>query len=159
MQIPKIISIAAISLAATISGITGYAEMQETSEVVSAELAGRPLQQVAITTGDLSAATVFYRDRLGLPLLFESNGMAFFDMAGIRLMVAFDAERPAVRPTSILYFDVDDFQDAVDRLIAVDVELDGSIETVQSTTSGDLKIQQFKDLDGNALALIGLVPH
>ena len=83
--------------------------------------------------------------------------MAFFDMAGIRLMVAYDVDRPVGRPTSILYFEVDDFHKAVDRLISAQIELDGPIETVQRSVSGELKIQQFRDLDGNALALIGMV--
>ena len=149
--------LATIALVVSLSGFPGSTETVKTIETPSAELAGRPLQQVAITTGNLPAAIDFYGDRLGFPFLFESNGMAFFDMAGIRLMVAYDAERPEARSTSILYFEVDDFHSAVDRLVAAKVELDGPIETVQESNTGDLKIQQFKDLDGNALALIGLV--
>lgn len=50
----------------------------------SAELAGHALHQVAMTTSDLARATVFYRDVMGLPFQFEANGMAFFDVAGVR---------------------------------------------------------------------------
>lgn len=35
-------------------------------------------EQVALTTSDLERAISFYRDTVGLPLLFETNGMAFF---------------------------------------------------------------------------------
>jgi len=138
-------------------GSIAHANSQPPVKIVSAELAGKPIQQVAITTTDLPKAIRYFRDQLGLPFLFESNGMAFFDMAGIRLMVAFDPERVNARPSSILYFEVDDFDNAVQRLNDAMIKLDGSVETVQRTELGDLKIQQFRDLDGNALAIIGLV--
>lgn len=129
----------------------------QTANTVSVGLQGRPLQQVALTTRDLERAKVFYGTILGLPYLFESNGMAFFDVAGLRLMVALDENRPEGQPTSVLYFDVEDFHAAADRLKRADVELDGPIETVQKTKAGKLKIQQFHDPDGNALAIIGFV--
>lgn len=149
--------VAAITAAAGLFGVQVFAETPKPGETVSAELAGRPLQQIAITTSNLPTAIEFYGNRLGLPFLFESNGMAFFDMAGIRLMVAHDAERTVERPAFVLYFEVDDFHAAVDRLIAAELDLDGPIETVQRSAAGELKIQQFRDPDGNALALIGHV--
>ena len=60
----------------------------------SVELAGHRLQQVAMTTRDLPRSIAFYRNTLGLPFLFETNGMAFFDVAGTRLMIALDSNRP-----------------------------------------------------------------
>lgn len=125
---------------------------------VSAELRGHRLQQVALTTTDLPRATAFYRDTLGLPLMFESNGMSFFDVAGMRLMIALDKDRPSVRQTSILYFDAPDFDTSLVRLKASGVTLEGPVETVQRTAGGELKLQQFTDPDGNSLAIMGLVP-
>lgn len=150
---------AVTAVAGSLFGAQVFAEAPKTTTPASAELAGRPLQQIAITTSNLSAAIDFYGNRLGLPFLFESNGMAFFDIAGIRLMVAYDADRAVQRPASILYFEVDDFHEAVDRLIAAKLDLDGPIESVQRSAAGELKIQQFRDLDGNALALIGHVQN
>src|SRR5687768_917672 len=52
------------------------------------DLGGRKLVQVALTVRDLDRARVFYRDTLGLPLLFEAPpSMMFFDLAGLRLLV------------------------------------------------------------------------
>lgn len=124
----------------------------------SVGLAGHRFQQVALTTADLPRAISFYRDILGLPLLFESNNMAFFDVAGIRLMIALDANRPSARPTSILYFDAPDFVTTLSRLNASAVEREGPVETVQRTERGELRLQQFRDPDGNALAIMGTVP-
>lgn len=123
----------------------------------SVELAGHRVHQLALTTTDLERAIRFYRDTLGLPFLFEANGMAFFDVAGVRLMLALDPSRTVAPPTSILYFDAPDFNATHARLAATGVELEGPIETVQSTQQGDLRIQQFRDPDGNVLAIMGLV--
>ena len=46
------------------------------------------VKQIALTVQDLARATAFYRDTLGLPLLFEVPGLAFLDLHGIRLMLS-----------------------------------------------------------------------
>ena len=43
--------------------------------------------QISIIVQDVERATSFYRDVLGLPLLFTAPGVAFFDCAGVRLML------------------------------------------------------------------------
>lgn len=149
--------LAGVLLLATTHADARAAERPAIGQTVSAELGGRPLQQVALTTLDLERSVIFYRDTLGLPLLFESNNMAFFDVAGIRLMVALDAAREMTRPATIFYFDAPDFDAAVGRLRSAGVTLEGPVETVQRTAAGDLKLQQFVDPDGNALAVMGLV--
>lgn len=125
---------------------------------VSAGLAGHRLQQVALTTTNLPRAIVFYRDVLGLPLLFESNGMAFFDVAGTRLMIALDPKRVRAPPSSILYFDAPNFDTMLARFEALRIHFVGPVETVQRSAKGDLKLRQFEDPDGNMLAIMGLIP-
>lgn len=116
-------------------------------------------EQVALTVKDINAARTFYRDRLGLRLMFEANNMLFFDVGGTRLMIARDEarERPA-RPHGILYFHVEDFNAALVRLQGTRANLIGAVETVQTTSSGSLRLQQFEDADGNMLAIMGFVP-
>ena len=46
-------------------------------ETDAASLRGRRLVQVALTTRDLERSRQFYRDTLGLPLLFEAGAMMF----------------------------------------------------------------------------------
>lgn len=116
-------------------------------------------QQIALTCTDLDRATKFYRDTLGLPLLFVTNGMAFFDVGGTRLMIAADASRPAtLRPTTVVYFDTPDFEASLERLRASGLPLTGGVEAVQHTDRGDLRLQQFEDPDHNMLAIMGWVP-
>lgn len=45
--------------------------------------------QIAINVQDVERATAFYRDVLGLPLLFTAGQLAFFDCGGVRLMLSY----------------------------------------------------------------------
>lgn len=159
MTLPNRLSCFAL-LAVALYGFTSLAHATPADRPATSPtglLAGHRLQQVALTTRDLPRAVAFYRDTLGMPLLFESNGMAFFDMAGTRLMIGQDARRPDARPTTVLYFDAPEFEATVHALKTLDVPFDGPVETVQSTAAGDLRLQQFRDPDGNALAVMGTV--
>lgn len=121
------------------------------------DLAGRKLVQVALTCRDLDRARTFYRDRLGLPLLFEAGTMLFFDAAGQRLMVGLSERKDQPIGGSYLYFDAPDIHALAEALKARGVELVGNIETLQRTDTHELKLQFFRDPDGNALALMGMV--
>ena len=65
--------------------------------------------QIALTIQELPRAVAFYRDTLGLKLLFEVSGMAFFDVDGIRLMLT-TPEKPEATYSAILYYKTDDIQ-------------------------------------------------
>ena len=70
--------------------------------------------QVAVNVTNLEAAISFYRDILGMKFLFQVPGMAFFDLNGIRLLV--DNTTGWQHPSSILYYQVDEIQDAYQSL-------------------------------------------
>jgi methylmalonyl-CoA/ethylmalonyl-CoA epimerase len=63
-----------------------------------------PLAQVAVTFHDVPRAVAWYRDVLGLPLMFETNGMAFFAMGDVRLMMTAPEKPEYDHPASVLYF-------------------------------------------------------
>ena len=134
--------------------------------VVAAQEAAKPIlnsarfEQVAITVTDLESALQFYQNQLGLRLMFRANDMLFFDVGGVRLMVALDKHRETPeRPTSIAYFHVDDFAVALKRLATSDATLVGPLETVQTSGDGSLQLQLFEDDDGNMFSIIGFVPN
>src|ERR1700730_1903080 len=79
--------------------------------------------QISINVQDLQRATAFYRDVLGLPLLFTVPNLAFFDCGGVRLMLS-RAETPQFdHPSSILYFRVPDLTAAYQRLIELGAKI------------------------------------
>lgn len=71
-----------------------------------------PLAQVAVTFHDVPRALAWYRDVLGLPLVFETNGMAFFAMGDVRLMMTAPEKPEYDHPASVLYFRVASIDEA-----------------------------------------------
>ncbi len=120
-------------------------------------LAGRKLVQVALTVRDLDKARIFYRDTLGLPLLFEAGTMLFFDAGGTRLMVGLSEKPDQPIGGTYIYFDAPDVVALAASLKAKGVELTGNTETLQRTDTHDLKLQFFRDPDGNQIGLMGMV--
>ena len=119
-------------------------------------LAGRKLVQVALTTRDPEHSKRFYRDVLGLPLLFEVPNMTFYQLGEMRLMVGVE---PSMTPGgSVLYIDAPDIDKLGGELEQRGVRFLGAATVVQRTDKGELKLREFKDPDGNALALMGFVP-
>src|SRR5207245_5460801 len=89
----------------------------------SSNLGIQNIGQISIIVHDLPRATAFYRDTLGLPLLFTAPNLAFFDSGGVRLMLG-PAEPPELdHPSSILYFLVAELHAAPHRLGALNVQL------------------------------------
>ena len=123
-----------------------------------ANLAGRKLVQVALTCRDLERARTFYRDALGLPFLFEAGNMLFFQLEGLRLLIGREENPGSAIGGSVLYFDAPDIDALGAALEARGIVFLRPAETVQRTETHELKLRAFKDPDGNALALMGLVP-
>ena len=60
--------------------------LQETPMNIDTNLGA--IGQIARSVTDIDAATAWYRDVLGLQHLFSAGAMAFFDCAGIRVMLS-----------------------------------------------------------------------
>ncbi len=119
-----------------------------------------PLGQIALTIADLQRATAFYRDTLGLPLLFEVPRMSFFDMGGIRLLLGVpEADAPPANGSSVLYYRVDDIQAAYHELSDRGVRFLGEPHLVARMSDHDLWLAPFHDGEGNVLALMSEVRH
>jgi methylmalonyl-CoA/ethylmalonyl-CoA epimerase len=114
--------------------------------------------QIAITVSQPDQAIAFYRDKLGMKLLFQVPNMGFFDCGGIRLMLT-AAETPGENHSSILYFKVVDIREAQQTLAARGVTFEGEPALVVRMPDHDLWMTSFRDLDGNLLALMSEVPH
>lgn len=114
--------------------------------------------QISMNARDLERATAFYRDVLGAAFLFQVPKMSFFDLDGVRLMLA-SPENPAYdHPGSILYFRVDDLGLAHRTLEARGVAFDLPPQLIADMGDHDLWMAFFKDTEGNQLALMSEVP-
>lgn len=111
--------------------------------------------QIAMNAHDIPRAVRFYRDTLGMRLLFEAPPkMAFFDCAGVRLMLSLPEEPQYDHPGSVLYYRVDDIDQAYATLSERGVAFIDRPHLVARMPDHELWMSFFKDSEGNTLALM-----
>jgi methylmalonyl-CoA/ethylmalonyl-CoA epimerase len=116
--------------------------------------------QIAVVVHDLPRAVAFYRDTLGMRLLFEAPPkMAFFDCGGIRLMLSLPETPDYDHPSSVIYYKVDDIQQAAAVLQARDVVFDSPPHLIAQLPHADLWMAFLRDADRNPVALMSEVPR
>ena len=113
--------------------------------------------QIAVPVTDLERAVTFYRDTLGMKFLFQVPNLAFFDCAGVRLMLDIPEDGSGERGSSVIYFKVDDIQSAYESLVAQDVTCQGTPHLIAKMPDHDLWMAFFRDPDENLLALMSEV--
>jgi catechol 2,3-dioxygenase-like lactoylglutathione lyase family enzyme len=114
--------------------------------------------QIAVVVHDLPRAVAFYRDTLGMRLLFEAPPkMAFFDCGGVRLMLSLPETAEFDHPSTIIYYNVDDIQQAAAVLQARGVAFDSPPHLVAKLPHADLWMAFLRDADRNPLALMSEV--
>ena len=116
------------------------------------------LSQISVTTHDLPRAVEFYRDVLGMPFLFEAPGMAFFACGEVRLMLAVPTDDAFDHPSSILYFAVEDIEQAHEILTSRGVVFEQAPHVVARLDGRVLRMAFFRDADANLLALSSETP-
>jgi len=117
------------------------------------------LGQIAIPVHDLNRAIAFYRDTLGLPLLFTAGKLAFFNCGGVRLMLDIPEKPEFDHPSSILYFAVPDIVSAHRQMLAAGVHFEDQPHVIARMPDHDLWMTFFRDSEDNLLALMSEVPH
>jgi methylmalonyl-CoA/ethylmalonyl-CoA epimerase len=113
--------------------------------------------QIAITVTDIDRAVAFYRDVLGLRLLFRFPGLGFFDCGGVRLMLS-RPEKPELAGTSILYYRVPSIQAAAAAIEARGVALVQQPAVVHRDERHELWLAFLQDSEGNHLGLMQELP-
>ncbi|NBR68333.1 MAG: hypothetical protein EBT79_13870 [Actinobacteria bacterium] len=113
----------------------------------------RSLQQIALVQHDVGRAVPFYRDVLGLPLLFETAGMAFFDVAGVRLMLTPPSTAEFDHPNSVLYFEVVDLADTFAAIVARGAVMERAPSLVGRTERFEIHTGFIRDPEGNLIGL------
>jgi catechol 2,3-dioxygenase-like lactoylglutathione lyase family enzyme len=116
-----------------------------------------PIGQIAVNARDLERAVRFYRDTLGMKLLFQVPQMAFFDCGGVRLMLGLASEPAFDHPASVIYYRVPDIRAAHRGLAGRDVEFISPPHFVAKLPDHELWLAFFRDPEGNTLALMSEV--
>ena len=113
--------------------------------------------QIAINVHDTNRAVEFYRDTLGLKLLFTAGRLAFFDCGGVRLMLTPPERAEFDHPASILYFKVDDIRSAHARLVQCNAKTESEPHMVARMPDHELWLAEFRDSEGNIMAFMSEV--
>ena len=112
------------------------------------------IYQISIRTADTARAVAFYRDALGLKLLFHAPPrLAFFDCGGIRLMLS-PAEPEFDHQGSVIYFAVDDIKASHATLATAGVTFRSEPHMIAKLPDREVWIADFIDSEGNVLALM-----
>jgi methylmalonyl-CoA/ethylmalonyl-CoA epimerase len=110
--------------------------------------------QITMRAKDTDRAVRFYRDTLGLPLLFTAPpGLAFFECGGVRLMLG-PGEGEFDRPGSVIYFTVDDIQSTHRVLAERGVVFRQKPHMVARLPDREVWVGIFDDTEGNTLAIL-----
>ena len=118
----------------------------------------RRVRQISVTVKDLPRAVAFYRDTLGLPLLFEAPpSLAFFDCGGVRLMLSPPEPGAPAAGTSVIYYLVDDIEAAHALLARRGAAFDDAPHVIARMPDHDLWLSVCKDSEGNHVGLMSEV--
>ncbi len=122
-------------------------------------LSDSSVAQVMIPVEDFERGISFYRDILGIPFLFAAPPqMAFFMCGSVRLLVGVMPPGQQAQRGSAIYFRVADIEAVYSSLKAKGVQFLASPHAINRTPSSELWLAEFRDPDGNQLALMAEVP-
>jgi methylmalonyl-CoA/ethylmalonyl-CoA epimerase len=110
--------------------------------------------QIALVVTDLERAVAFYRDALGLRHLFTVPTLAFFDCAGVRLMIGLPEGDAPIGPGGVIYFRVSGIAAAAAALASRGVVFIQEPHAIAKMPDHELWMAFFRDPDGNLLALM-----
>jgi methylmalonyl-CoA/ethylmalonyl-CoA epimerase len=120
----------------------------------TADLSDATIGQLLIPVTDLDRAISFYRDTLGLPLLFTAPPqMSFFQAGTVRLLVGVP-EESGPRQSATIYFRVADIHAVANTIVERGVSLRSEPHLVHRTATSELWLCDFADPDGNPLCLM-----
>ena len=110
--------------------------------------------QIAINCHDVKRATEFYRDKLGLKMLYEFPGLAFFDCGGVRLMLTKPETGELDHPSSIIYYRVADIHQASRAIADRGVPIENEPRIIARMPDHDLWLSNVRDTEGNIVAFM-----
>nr|WP_088008133.1 VOC family protein [Indiicoccus explosivorum] len=114
----------------------------------------RKIGQVSVPVHSLETAIPFYRDTLGLPLLFQTGNLAFFECGGTRVLLNIPEDERFAKSSSVLYFDVADIRGAYEALLAKGVTFIDEPHVVGKMGDSESWMVFFEDPDRNIHALV-----
>jgi len=117
----------------------------------------KKIGQIGVPAKNIERATAFYKDQLGLQLLFTTDTMAFFDCDGVRLFISLPEKEEFAHSSSILYFHVEDIQQAYEEYKEKGIVFIDEPHVVAKMGQTETWMVFFKDTEENMHALMSEV--
>jgi methylmalonyl-CoA/ethylmalonyl-CoA epimerase len=113
--------------------------------------------QIGVPVKDLNRALNFYKEILGLSLLFNTDSMAFFECNGLRLMLSLPEKDKFAHSSSVIYFQVTNINDTYERLVGKEVIFIDKPHVVAKMGQTETWMSFFKDTEDNTHAFMSEV--
>ncbi|GAE32975.1 VOC family protein [Halalkalibacter hemicellulosilyticus] len=113
--------------------------------------------QIGVPVKDLNRALHYYKEKLGLSLLFNTDSMAFFECNGLRLMLTLSEKEEYAHSSSVIYFQVTTIIETYERLAGKGVSFINEPHVVAKMGQIETWMVFFKDTEDNTHALMSEV--
>lgn len=113
--------------------------------------------QIAVPVKDFERSIHFYKEVLGLPLLFNTGSLAFFDCNGVRLLLSLPETEQFATASSVLYFQVEDIKKSYEVMIENGVSFIDEPHFIAKIGTTETWMAFFKDTENNTHALMSEV--
>ncbi|GAB0170226.1 VOC family protein [Lysinibacillus sp. CTST325] len=113
--------------------------------------------QIGIPVKELNRAIHFYKEKLGLSLLFNTDSMAFFDCNGLRLLLSLPEKDEFIYSSSIIYFQVENMSKTYEDLVNKNVTFIDEPHVVAKIGQTETWMVFFKDTEDNTHAFMSEV--
>ena len=111
--------------------------------------------QVALTVSSVEVATNYYRDVLGLEVLFTAGpNLAFLSEGTVRIMLTTPQGAGTVGANSILYFKVKDIESTYAAIVERGSQPERPPQLAAKMPDHELWIGFLKDPDGNLVGIM-----
>ena len=135
-------------------GQCDFRKQSKPAAIDATHMTGR-IGQIAITVSDVDAATRYYRDVIGLKLLFNAGpNLAFLSDGSLRIMLSTPQGAGKVGANSILYFKVADIESAYAVMIEKGSATERPPQLVAKMPDHELWIGFLRDPDGNLVGIM-----
>lgn len=113
--------------------------------------------QIGVPIKNVDRAIEFYKEVLELPLLFNTENIAFFECNGQRLLLSLPEKDEFANSSSVIYFQVEDIKKSVEQLIEKGVSFIDQPHIIAKMGNTETWMTFFKDTEGNTHALMSEV--
>ena len=110
--------------------------------------------QIGVPVKDLARAIEFYKDKIGLSLLFNTDSMAFFECNNMRLLLSLPEKEEYATSSSVIYFQVKNIKKTYESLVSQGVTFSDEPHVVARMGQTETWMTFFKDTEENTHALM-----